>query len=119
MHKNFSRFDIDVLKNLSYISSVVESTFNYVVNMKRHHSVIENDSYITHLICRLDDTDLIEGSHVGSLNLEYRMRSSISSVFSFRLLVVIQLVILTRQLSMREVVVVRSSLSSQLKVVYS
>ena len=47
------------------------------------------------------------------------MRSSVLSVFSFNLLVVIQLVISTRQLSIREIVVVRSSLSSQLKVVYS
>ena len=47
------------------------------------------------------------------------MRSSALSVFSFSLLVVIQLVISTRQLSIREIVVVRSSLSSQLKVVCS
>jgi len=62
---------------------------------------------------------LIEGSRGGSLNLEWRMRSSFLSVFSFNLLVVIQLVISTTQLSIQEIVVVRSSLSSQLKVVYS
>ena len=55
MHKNFSRCDIDILTNLSYISKVVECHFNCVVNMKRHrYGVIENDADIT-LICRLDD----------------------------------------------------------------
>ena len=74
MHKNFSRSDIDILTNLSYISKVVECHFNYVVNMKRHsYGVIENDANITRLICRLDDISvpiLIEGSRGGSLNLE-------------------------------------------------
>ena len=60
MHKNFSRCDIDILANLSYISKVVECHFNYVVNMKRHrYGVIENDAEkikkITRLICRLDN----------------------------------------------------------------
>ena len=56
MHKNFSRSDINILTNLSYISKVVECHFNYVVNMKRHrYGAIENDADITRLICRLDD----------------------------------------------------------------
>ena len=59
---------------------------------------------------------LIEGNRGGSLNLEWRMRSSVLSLFSSSLLVVIRLVISTRQLSIREIVVVRSTLSSQLKV---
>ena len=51
VHKNFSRCDIDILTNLSYISKVVEYHFNYVVNMKRHrYGVIENDADITRLI---------------------------------------------------------------------
>ena len=59
---------------------------------------------------------LIEGSRGGSLNLEWRMRSSVLSLFSSSLLVVIRLVISTRQLSIREIVVVRPTLLSQLKV---
>ena len=66
---------------------------------------------------------LIEGSRGGgggggvcSLNREWRMTSSVLSLFSSSLLVVIRLVISTRQLSIREIVVVRSTLSSQLKV---
>ena len=40
-------------------------------------------------------------------------------IISFSLLVVIQLVISTREVSIREIVVERSTPSSQLKVVYS
>ena len=74
MHKNFSRCDIDILTNLSYISKVVECHFNYVVNMKRHrYGVIENDADITRLIyigLMISVPILIEGSRGGSLNLE-------------------------------------------------
>ena len=59
---------------------------------------------------------LIEGSREGGLNLEWRMRSSVLSLFSSSLLVVIPLVISTRQLPIRKIVVVRPTLSSQLKV---
>ena len=59
---------------------------------------------------------LIEGNRGSSLNLEWRMTSSVLSLFSSSLLVVIRLVISTRQLSIREIVVVRSTLSSQMKV---
>ena len=103
----------------SYISKVVECPFNYIVDTKRHcYGVIENDADITRLICRLDDISscFIDGSRGGSLNLEWRMRSFVLSLFSSTLLVVIRLVISTRQLSIREIVVVRSTLSSQLKV---
>ena len=106
----------------SYISEVVQCPFNYIVDTKRHcYGVIENDADITRLICRLDDISscFIDGSRGGSLNLEWRMRSFVLSLFSSTLLVVIRLVISTRQLSIREIVVVRSTLSSQLKVVYS
>ena len=54
--------------------------FNYIVDMKRHcYGVIENDADITRLICRLDDISscFIDGSRGGSLNLEWRMRSSV------------------------------------------
>ena len=106
----------------SYISKVVECPFNYIVDMKRHrYGVIENDADITRLICRLDDISSYFNKRKprDSLNLEQRMKSSVLSVFSFSLLVVIQLVISKRQLSIREIVVIRSTLSSQLKVVYS
>ena len=103
----------------SYISNVVEYLFNYIVDVKIHrYGVMENDADITRLICRLDDISscFIDGSRGGSLNLEWRMRSSVLSLFSSSLLVVIRLVISTRQLSIREIVVVRPTLLSQLKV---
>ena len=85
---------------------MVECPFNYFVDMKRYRfGIIENDADITRLICRLDDIiSQVEGSRGGSLNLEQRMRTSVLSVFSFSFLVVIQLVISTRQLSIREIV---------------
>ena len=40
----------------SYISKVVESPFNYIVDTKRHrYGGMEKDADITRLICRLDD----------------------------------------------------------------
>ena len=119
---NFSRCNIDILTNLSYISKVVECPFNFIVDMKRHrYGVIENDADVTRLFCRLDDISSYFNKRKprDSLNLEQRMKSSVLSVFSFSLLVVILLVISKRELSIREIVVVRSMLSSQLKVVYS
>ena len=54
--KNFSRCNIDILTNLSYISKSVECLFSYFVDRKRHrYGVIENDANVTRLICRRDD----------------------------------------------------------------
>ena len=51
MHKNFSRSDIDVLTNLSYVSKVVECHFNYVVNMKRSNDKCQFFCMLKMVVC--------------------------------------------------------------------
>ena len=93
--------------------------FNYIVDMKRHrYGVIEKDADITRLICRLDNISSYFNRRKPRGQSEPRMENNKFPfvIISFQLLAVIRLVISTRQLSIREIVVVRSTLSSQLKV---